>query len=99
MALGAQLFEDRHHLFAGVAVERTGRFIRQDHLPAVHQGAGDADALLLAAGKLARPVVDALPSPRRRNSATARSRRAALPSPAYTAGTSTLCAALRCGSR
>jgi hypothetical protein len=42
------------------AVERSGRFIGQDHRPAVHQRAGDADALLLAAGELVGIVLQAV---------------------------------------
>ena len=44
--------QDRHYLFAGMAVQRAGRFISEDHLPAIHQGAGDTDPLLLTAGQL-----------------------------------------------
>ena len=52
VAFGVQFAEDFHHFFAAVAVERAGGFVGEDDLPAVHQGAGDGDALLLPAGKL-----------------------------------------------
>ncbi|MNT72799.1 hypothetical protein D3C72_2114340 [compost metagenome] len=60
MPLLTQLLEDGHHLFTGMAVEGTCRFIRQDHLTAIHQRTSDTDPLLLTAGKLARSVTDAL---------------------------------------
>lgn len=37
----------------GLGVERGGRLVREEHLGVAYQGAGDADALLLAAGELA----------------------------------------------
>ena len=52
--------EQRHHLRAALAVEGAGRLVGQDDLPAVHQRAGDRHALLLAARKLARPVLEAV---------------------------------------
>ena len=52
-----QLAEDRQHFLAGLGVQRAGRFVRQDNFAAVDQRARDADALLLAAGKLAGLVV------------------------------------------
>ena len=36
----------------GAGVEVAGRLVGQDNFGAVHDGAGDGDALLLAAGKL-----------------------------------------------
>ena len=39
-------------IFFGVAVERRGRFIEQQDRRSLKDGAGDRDALLLAAGKL-----------------------------------------------
>ena len=66
VALIAQLMQDRHHLFAGMAVERSGRFIREDHLPAVHQRTGNTYALLLAAGQLRRLVIHPLRQPQTR---------------------------------
>ena len=60
VAFGVQFAEDFHHFFAAVAVERAGGFVGEDDLPAVHQGAGDGDALLLPTGKLAGFVVGAV---------------------------------------
>ena len=56
----AQLMQDSHHFFTGTAVERARGFIGEDHLSAVHQRAGNTDALLLAAGKLRGLVIDAI---------------------------------------
>ncbi len=53
-----QLPQQRHHLAARLAVERTGRLVCQDDLATIHQRAGDRDPLLLAAGKLVRPVIE-----------------------------------------
>ncbi|MNC84320.1 hypothetical protein D3C75_1388210 [compost metagenome] len=63
MPLLTQLLEDGHHLLARMAIEGTGRLIRQDHLPPVHQRTGNTDPLLLAAGKLAWPVTNAFTQP------------------------------------
>ena len=52
VAFGVQFAEDFHHFFAAVAVERAGGFVGEDDLSAVHQRAGDGDALLLPAGEL-----------------------------------------------
>ncbi len=52
---GAQQF---HHVLAALAVERAGRFVGKDDASAIHQRAGDGNALLLAAGKLVRAVVE-----------------------------------------
>ena len=61
-----QLVQDRHHLFAGMAVQRAGRLIGEDHSPTVHQGAGNTDPLLLAAGQLRRLIVGAIAKPQAR---------------------------------
>ena len=45
-----QIMESPQHFLAAVAVERTRWFIGEDGGCAVHQGARDTDALLLAAG-------------------------------------------------
>ena len=45
----AKLVEDRHHLFTGMAVERTGWLIGEENLWAPQQGAGDGHPLLLPA--------------------------------------------------
>ena len=59
MALAGQLIEQRHDFCAAVAVERTGGFVGQDDVPAVHQRAGNRYALLLTAGELMRTVAGA----------------------------------------
>lgn len=66
VALIAQLVQDRHHLFTGMAVERTGWLIGEDHLSAVHQRAGNTHALLLTAGKLRRLIINTLRQPKTR---------------------------------
>ena len=48
-----QLLDDFNHIFAAGGIERAGRFVGEDDFAAVHQGAGDGDALLLTAGKFA----------------------------------------------
>ncbi|MNT02675.1 hypothetical protein D3C72_1371810 [compost metagenome] len=55
-----QLAQDADDLLAALAVERAGGLVGQDDLAAVHQRARDAHALLLAARKLARPVLGAV---------------------------------------
>jgi acyl-CoA thioesterase-1 len=45
---------------AGFVVEVAGGFVGEEDFRAVHEGAGQGDALLLAAGKLVRVVVDAI---------------------------------------
>ncbi|VFS83401.1 Uncharacterised protein [Salmonella enterica subsp. enterica] len=52
MSAIAQLAQNRHHLFAGMAIQRAGRLICQNHLSTVHQSAGNTDTLLLSARKL-----------------------------------------------
>ena len=56
MPLRFQLMQDSHDLFTRAAVQGAGRLIGQNHLPAVHQRAGDTDPLLLAAGELRRLI-------------------------------------------
>ena len=55
------LLMDRHHrvlqVRAGQRVERAERLVEQQHLRLHRQRAGDADALLHAAGDLRRPLV------------------------------------------
>ena len=51
-ALVVELLKHAHHLDGGLAVEVAGRLVREEDLGVVGQGAGDGDALLLAAGKL-----------------------------------------------
>ena len=55
-----QLVENPQHLVAAAAVERAGRLVGEDDIGAVHQRAGDRDALLLSAGQLVRPVAGAV---------------------------------------
>ena len=55
------------HDLAGLVVERAGRLVAQQHVGRLDDGAGDRDALLLAAGKLrgemVEPLVRARPAP------------------------------------
>ncbi|MNW03898.1 hypothetical protein D3C71_1999010 [compost metagenome] len=55
-----QLVEDAQHLVAARAVERTGRLVGKNDFGIVHKGARDGNALLLAAGKLARAMIEAV---------------------------------------
>lgn len=55
--------KDPHDLFAGAAVQRAGWLIRQNHFPAVHQGAGDTHPLLLAPGELRRLIFSPVAQP------------------------------------
>ncbi len=71
-----QFAQDRQHFLAGLGVQCAGRLVRQDNFAAVDQRTGDADALLLAAGKLAGLVILAsLQAPNRASSCAARCRR------------------------
>ena len=45
------------HLLAQLQVERAERFVEQQHLRLVDEGAGERHALALAAGELARPAL------------------------------------------
>ncbi len=51
-----QLDQQVHHRRARHAVELAGRLVGEEHLRASGEGAGDADALLLASGELRRPL-------------------------------------------
>ena len=53
------------HLLAGAGIEVAGGFVGQDHERIVDQRAGDGHALLLAAGELVGPVVQAVAQPDR----------------------------------
>ena len=55
-----QIGEDLDDLVGPFGVQAGGGFIGQDHAGVVDQGAGDGDPLLLAAGKLAWQVVQAV---------------------------------------
>jgi hypothetical protein len=52
VALGVEIVEERHDLVAGLGVEVAGGFVGEDDGGLVDQGAGDGDALALAAGEL-----------------------------------------------
>ena len=60
---GAELAIDAldrlQHDDAGLHVERAGRLVAEEHLGPLGDGAGDGDALLLAAGKLRREMIHA----------------------------------------
>ena len=59
-------------LVVGGLVHRRKRFVEQQHLGLARQGTGERDALLLAAGKLARSPRGEVPaSPRRASSSAA----------------------------
>jgi hypothetical protein len=58
--LAVEPLEQRHHLLAGAGVEVAGGLVGEQHLRLAHQGAGDGDPLLLTAGQLVRPVVEAV---------------------------------------
>ena len=51
------------NLFAGFAVEIAGGFVAEQQRGIGHNGAGDSDSLLLAAGKLARIMLHAIGEP------------------------------------
>jgi len=52
-----QRFQHQH---AGFGIERTGRFVAQQHLRPLGNGAGDCHSLLLAAGELGGKMIHAL---------------------------------------
>ena len=52
--------EHLHHFLAMLGVEVAGRLVGEDQLGVADQGAGDGDALLLAARQLARPMLGAV---------------------------------------
>ena len=53
-------FEQIHHRFAVARVEVAGRFVGQEDRRLAGEGARDGDALLLAAGELARQMFRAM---------------------------------------
>ena len=59
-AIAAETREDFHHLVARGAVEVAGGLVRQQQGRLGHQGAGDGDALLLAARKLVGMMLGAI---------------------------------------
>lgn len=52
MARFIEALEDGHDLDAGLGIQIAGRLVGKDDFRAVDQGAGNSDALLLAAGDL-----------------------------------------------
>src|SRR5262249_48866895 len=56
-----ELLQTLHDLVAGPRVEVASRLVGEDHLRIVDQGAGDGDALLLAAGQLHGTMFQAIP--------------------------------------
>ena len=55
-----QFLEERHDLVAGVAIKSAGRLIGQDQHWLIYERPSDCDALLLASGELAWPMVFAM---------------------------------------
>ena len=55
------LLQQFHDLHRGLGVQRPRRFIRQQDIRVVHQGAGNGDALHLAAGHLVRFLLKLIP--------------------------------------
>ena len=51
----AEFLDEVPELAAGLGIEAGGGFIEEDHLRIPHQGAGEREALLLAAGEIAHP--------------------------------------------
>ena len=65
VALGRQLLKQGKNLLTLTAVQRAGRLIGKNYLPAVHQCSGDRHPLLLATGKFGRQVRFATVQPNR----------------------------------
>ena len=59
-APAVEFFQQAHHFLAGGAVEVAGRFVGEQHGRLHDRGAGDGDALALAAGELVRTVSGAV---------------------------------------
>ncbi len=59
-ALAVEVVEEFEDFFAGFGVEVAGGFVGEDDEGGVGEGAGDGDALLLAAGELVGFVVEAV---------------------------------------
>lgn len=57
--LRVQIFQNGQYFVTAVRVQCARWLISEDHLTAVHQCAGNTDALLLPAGKLAGAIVQA----------------------------------------
>ncbi len=58
-----ELLKDAENFFTAMAVERAGRFVGKNDLRIVDERAGDGNALLLSAGKLARAMMRAFAHP------------------------------------
>ena len=58
--LAGDLADEGHHLARDLRVEARGRLVDQQQLRVLDQGAGDADALALAAGEAVGALVDVL---------------------------------------
>ena len=63
VALAVQFLQHPQHFPAGVAVQRAGGLVGQNHRRIAGQGPGDGGALLLAAGQLAGLVVELFAQP------------------------------------
>ena len=59
-ALAVQAVEDLDDLLARLGIQVSGRLVGQDDFRIVDQGAGNGDPLLLTAGELKGPVVEAI---------------------------------------
>ena len=59
-AVGVELVEEVEDFEAGLGIEVAGGFVGEDEERVVDEGAGDGDALLLAAGELLGAVVEAM---------------------------------------
>ena len=60
VALGLQAAEDAVDLVAGAGIELAGGLVGEEQDRVLHEGAGDGDSLLFAAGKLVGAVVEAV---------------------------------------
>ena len=98
--LAVERLQQIQDLVAGLAIEVAGRLVAEQQRRIGDDGAGDADALFLAAGELARIVVRPVGEA---DDASARSatrlRRSAFDSLVRSSGSSTLRAAVSTGSR
>ena len=61
VGFAGDLLQEGHDRAARVWIEGAGRLVGEDHARAAHEGAGDRDALLLAAAHLTRVRVRAVP--------------------------------------
>ena len=81
VTLPGEILEQRQDLGAALAVQRAGGLVREDDLAAVHERAGDGDALLLTARQLGRlvlqPIGQAEPREQRARTIVPRTRRRA----------------------